>query len=111
MPHLPTLPYRVLSVRLPLQAPLASLSLQNVGLSVHACRAVAELLAAPGSLRRLQLFNNMSGDEGAGHIAGLLARAPRMEVGTRVVRKWTLGGGRGATSLRREHTRTLRPVR
>ncbi|KAG2492745.1 hypothetical protein HYH03_008911 [Edaphochlamys debaryana] len=63
------------------QAPIESLSLQNVGLSVHACRATAELLAGDkaGSLKRLQLFNNMSGDEGAAHIASLLARAPKLE--------------------------------
>ncbi|PNH05943.1 RAN GTPase-activating protein 1 [Tetrabaena socialis] len=60
-------------------APLASLSLQNVGLSVHACAATAQLLAAPGRLTRLQLYNNMSDDAGAAHIAGLLARAPLME--------------------------------
>ena len=46
---------------------------------MHACRATAELLADPNRLRRLQLFNNMSGDEGAVHIAGLLARAPLMQ--------------------------------
>lgn len=62
------------------QASLESLSLQNVGLSIHACRAVAELLpGAALALRRLQLFNNMSGDEGAVHVAGLLARAPGMQ--------------------------------
>ncbi len=61
------------------------MSLQNVGLSVHACRAVGEMLsgAAAQRLRRLQLFNNMSGDEGATHIATLLQSAPKLEVGVR----------------------------
>jgi hypothetical protein len=51
-------------------------SLQNVGCSVHACAALAELLPPASSLAGLHLFNNMSGDEGAGHIARLLARLP-----------------------------------
>ena len=32
-----------------------------------------------GNLRGMHLFNNMSGDEGAGYIASVLARAPRLE--------------------------------
>lgn len=59
-----------------------------MGLSVHACRAVADLLAAPSRLRRLQLYNNMSGDEGACHIANLLARAPQLEVGGEEMNGW-----------------------
>eukprot|EP00878_Enallax_costatus_P020701 GHUV01021891.1.p1 GENE.GHUV01021891.1~~GHUV01021891.1.p1 ORF type:complete len:429 (+),score=176.02 GHUV01021891.1:75-1361(+) len=55
---------------------LEFLSLQNVGCSVHACKAVEELLPADSKLAGLHLFNNMSGDEGAGHIARLLARCP-----------------------------------
>ncbi len=50
----------------------------NVGASVAACRAVAELL--PGKqLRQLHLYNNMTGDEGAEHVAAVLARAPHLE--------------------------------
>lgn len=37
------------------------------------------------ALQRLQLFNNMSGDEGAVHVAGLLARAPGMQVRGRCI--------------------------
>ena len=58
---------------------LEFLSLQNVGCSVHACAAVSELLNASGALKSLQLFNNMSGDEGAGYIAKVLAANPGME--------------------------------
>ncbi len=61
------------------QAALESLSLQNVGCSIHACRAVEELLQASQALRQLHLFNNMSADEGAESIARILARAPAME--------------------------------
>ena len=54
------------------QPRLRSLGLLNIGCSPQACAAVAELLGAPGELRRLQLFNNMSDDAGALSIAGLL---------------------------------------
>jgi large subunit ribosomal protein L31/Ran GTPase-activating protein 1 len=57
---------------------LEFLSLQNVGCSVHACKALAELLPQAASLAGLHLFNNMSGDEGAGHVASLLLRCPGM---------------------------------
>eukprot|EP00879_Flechtneria_rotunda_P025913 GHRR01027571.1.p1 GENE.GHRR01027571.1~~GHRR01027571.1.p1 ORF type:complete len:312 (+),score=129.10 GHRR01027571.1:242-1177(+) len=57
---------------------LEFLSLQNVGCSVHACKAINELLPAASSLAGLHLFNNMSGDEGAHHIAKLLARSTAM---------------------------------
>jgi large subunit ribosomal protein L31/Ran GTPase-activating protein 1 len=57
---------------------LEFLSLQNVGCSVHACKALAELLPQAASLTGLHLFNNMSGDEGAGHVASLLLRCPGM---------------------------------
>jgi len=60
------------------QEGLEFLSLQNVGCSVHACKAVAELLVHTRALRGVHLFNNMSGDEGAAHIATVLARAPAM---------------------------------
>jgi large subunit ribosomal protein L31/Ran GTPase-activating protein 1 len=49
-------------------------SLQNVGCSVHACAALCELLPPSSRLAGLHLFNNMSGDEGAGHVARLLGR-------------------------------------
>lgn len=55
---------------------LEFLSLQNVGCSVHACKAVDELLPADSQLAGLHLYNNMSGDEGAAHIARLLGRCP-----------------------------------
>jgi hypothetical protein len=45
---------------------------------VHACSALAELLPQAASLAGLHLFNNMSGDEGAGHVASLLLRCPGM---------------------------------
>lgn len=53
--------------------------LQNVGLSVHACKALEELLKDPSSLKKLHLANNMSDDEGARSIAALLSRTPAME--------------------------------
>jgi hypothetical protein len=66
----------------PLPAPpqegLEFLSLQNVGASVHACKAVDELLQHTATLKGIHLFNNMSGDEGAGYIAKVLARSPAM---------------------------------
>jgi large subunit ribosomal protein L31/Ran GTPase-activating protein 1 len=36
---------------------------------VHGCAALDELMHNTGSLRRLHLYNNMSGDEGAASIA------------------------------------------
>ena len=61
------------------QESLESIAFQNVGCSVHGCAAVNELLQKTGSLRRLHLLNNMSGDEGAASIAKILARCPNME--------------------------------
>lgn len=49
-----------------------------MGCSIHACRAVDELLGNAGALTRLHFFNNMTGDEGAAAIAGILARAPML---------------------------------
>jgi Ran GTPase-activating protein (RanGAP) involved in mRNA processing and transport len=57
---------------------LEFLALRNVGCSVHACAAVEELVVG-GQLRGLHLYNNMSGDEGAEHIAKVLARARHMQ--------------------------------
>ena len=53
------------------QAGLESIAFQNVGCSVHGCAALEELLAlrCAATLRRLHLYNNMSGDEGAASIA------------------------------------------
>ncbi|KAJ9527605.1 hypothetical protein QJQ45_025877 [Haematococcus lacustris] len=45
------------------QPALEALSLQNVGCSIHACRAVEELLQQTTSLSSLQLFNNMSDNQ------------------------------------------------
>lgn len=56
------------------QQGLEFVSLQNVGCSVHACAALSELLPPSSALSGLHLFNNMSGDEGAGHVARLLGR-------------------------------------
>ena len=53
----------------PVQPALESIAVQNVGCSVHGCAAVDELMRNTGSLRRLHLYNNMSGDEGAASIA------------------------------------------
>ncbi len=53
----------------PVQPALESIAFQNVGCSVHGCAAVDELMRNTGSLRRLHLYNNMSGDEGAASIA------------------------------------------
>lgn len=39
---------------------------------------MAELLTDASNLSQLHLFNNMTANEGAAHIASILARAPRM---------------------------------
>jgi len=52
-----------------LQASLRELAFQNVGCSIRACQAVAELVKHPQELRRLHLYNNMSDDAGAAAIA------------------------------------------
>ena len=52
-----------------LQAALQELAFQNVGCSIRACEAVAELVKRPQELRRLHLHNNMSDDAGAAAIA------------------------------------------
>ena len=52
-----------------LQAGLQELAFQNVGCSIRACEAVAELVTRPQELRRLHLHNNMSDDAGAVAIA------------------------------------------
>lgn len=61
------------------QEALESIAFQNVGCSVHGCAAVDELMRNSQRLRRLHLYNNMSGDEGAASIARLLSRCPAME--------------------------------
>jgi large subunit ribosomal protein L31/Ran GTPase-activating protein 1 len=55
---------------------LEFMSLQNVGCSVHACKALAELVPVGSALSGLHLYNNMTGDEGAEHVARLLSRCP-----------------------------------
>ena len=52
-----------------LQESLESIAFQNVGCSVHGCAALDELMVNTGHLRRLHLYNNMSGCEGAASIA------------------------------------------
>ncbi|KAG1673269.1 hypothetical protein FOA52_002549 [Chlamydomonas sp. UWO 241] len=61
------------------QAALESMSLQNVGCSIHACKAVEELLTKSQALKQLHLFNNMTDNAGAIYISKILARAPMME--------------------------------
>lgn len=61
------------------QAGLESIAFQNVGASVHGCAALSELLVHTASLRRLHLYNNMSGDEGAASVAAVLTRCPALE--------------------------------
>lgn len=61
-----------------MQAALRRVAFQNVGASIKACAAIAELLPDAAALEQLHLFNNMSGDEGAAAIGSLLARAPAM---------------------------------
>jgi hypothetical protein len=43
------------------QPAVRSLSFQNDGISVHAARALLEILPAPHNLHKLHFFNNMSG--------------------------------------------------
>lgn len=57
---------------------LEFVSLQNVGCSVHACNALSELVPNGSALAGLHLYNNMTGDEGAEHVARLLSRCPGM---------------------------------
>ena len=64
-PALPALPACLPA----LQEGLESIAFQNVGCSVHGCAALEELMANSGRLRRLHLYNNMSGCEGAASIA------------------------------------------
>ena len=52
-----------------MQAALQELAFQNVGCSIRACEAVAELVKRPQELRQLHLHNNMSDDAGAIAIA------------------------------------------
>ena len=51
------------------QDALEEVAFENVGLSIRACQALAELLAKPGHLRQLHFRNNMSDDDGAVAIA------------------------------------------
>lgn len=58
---------------------LKALYLKNIGCSVNACNAVAELVGC-SSLQLLHLFNNMSDNEGANAIATLVKRSSGMKV-------------------------------
>ena len=64
-----------------LQLPsLQKISLQNVGLSVHASGALDEVVGGnAANLRGLYLKNNMSDDAGAVSIAKIISRAPLLE--------------------------------
>lgn len=46
-----------------MQAALQRLAFQNVGASIRACQAIAELVSHSQELRQLHLANNMSDDE------------------------------------------------
>ena len=50
-----------------------------MGCSIFACKATDELTAGVKTLRLLHLFNNMSDNAGAQHIASILARSPGMQ--------------------------------
>jgi len=58
------------------QAGLEKLAFQNVGCSIAACRAIAELVPRAGALATLHLHNNMSDDAGAAAIAQARPRRP-----------------------------------
>jgi Ran GTPase-activating protein 1 len=58
---------------------LQALYLKNIGCSVNACKAVAELVACT-SLQLLHLFNNMSDNEGATSIGTLVQRNSGIKV-------------------------------
>eukprot|EP00236_Picocystis_salinarum_P004363 CAMPEP_0183826332 /NCGR_PEP_ID=MMETSP0807_2-20130328/1641_1 /TAXON_ID=88271 /ORGANISM="Picocystis salinarum, Strain CCMP1897" /LENGTH=532 /DNA_ID=CAMNT_0026071437 /DNA_START=61 /DNA_END=1659 /DNA_ORIENTATION=- len=58
---------------------IEELYLENIGCSHDACIALRELLAAPEKLKKLQLHNNMTGDEGATELAAIIRRAPNLE--------------------------------
>ena len=58
---------------------IEELYLENIGCSHDACIALRELLAAPEKLKKLQLHNNMTGDEGAMELAAIIRRAPNLE--------------------------------
>jgi len=51
------------------QAGLEKLAFQNVGCSIAACRAIAELVPRAGALATLHLHNHLSDDAGAAAIA------------------------------------------
>ena len=56
------------------------LSLENDGISVHAAKALDEIIGDNAiNLRGLQLWNNMSDDEGALAIANIVSRARHLE--------------------------------
>ena len=48
-----------------MQDALEEVAFENVGLSIRACQALAELLTKLGHLRTLHFRNNMSDDDGA----------------------------------------------
>jgi hypothetical protein len=58
---------------------LQALYLKNIGCSVNACKAVAQLVSCT-SLQLLHLFNNMSDNEGATAISTLVQRSSSMKV-------------------------------
>ncbi len=58
------------------QAGLEKLAFQNVGCSIAACHAIAELVPHAGALATLHLHNNMSDDAGAAAIAQARPRRP-----------------------------------
>ena len=61
---------------------LETLLLNNVGMSKESCKVLSTYAknSAPMNIKRLELYNNMSGDEGAIEIAAVLQCCPLLEV-------------------------------
>ena len=88
------------STALTTQNTLRKISFRNIGCSVAACKAIANLLSSRPTLETLHLYNNMSDDEGAFAIAGLIEACPKIQdfmmVSSRVKQ---MGGQRLAKAL------------
>ncbi|QDZ21800.1 RAN GTPase-activating protein [Chloropicon primus] len=70
---------RACATALTSQKSLRGIAFRNIGCSVAACKAIHDLLACRGTLKRLHLYNNMSDNEGAFSIAKLIQETPCME--------------------------------
>lgn len=53
----------------------------NDGMSVDSCKNLLDIIGetSPMNIKRIEFFNNMSGDEGAKHISELLTLLPHIE--------------------------------